>query len=141
MTIDVLQFRNREVRIKILVMLDVGEKMIRLHQSVDDTARTAFDALFCRWIPIFGIERFMVVHRVSNLSSFYLNELVSMFSSQLSEIATKARWCTGSNERSDLLLVKIIYTSQLSYSFENKKTIPNFFFQLKWKWVGTVANT
>lgn len=64
------------INIKILFMLNVRDKMIILHQLIDDTAKTAFEAFVWRWILIFGAAIFTVLDRGSKFLSTIMHNIL-----------------------------------------------------------------
>lgn len=94
-------------------MLEVGDKLIRLHQLIDDHAKTAFKAFFlCRSTSIFDAPLSKVPDRGSNLSLDFVNEKIEECSFQMCPIATEAPWSVGNNERSHGYLAKVMKTLQ-----------------------------
>lgn len=107
-TLDVYHHVINHKQVSILVMLDVGDKLIRLHTLTDHTAQCAFNAYLWRWISIFDAPIFTVVDQGTNLTSDLMYRELRKYSSQLCPIPTEAPWSLGSNERSHKFLAKTI---------------------------------
>ena len=107
-TLDVMQHDINDRAIKILVMLDAGDIMIRLKKIDDESAQAAFSAYFSRWISIFDAPVFTIVDRGRNLTNKYMAEKLRSVNSQLCPIPTEAPWSIGNNERSHGFLHRIL---------------------------------
>ena len=99
-TLDVMHHTINGKHIHILVMLDTGDKLLRLSHIIDDTAKTSYNCYFRRWISIFDAPIFTVVDRGTNLAAKYMAEKLNLIQSQLIPIPTEAPWSLGHNERS-----------------------------------------
>lgn len=69
--LDVMQHTIYGKPIKIEVMLDAGDMMLRLFRIANGSARTAFSAYLTRWISIFDRPIFTIIDRGSNLTNKY----------------------------------------------------------------------
>ena len=90
------EINNRAI--KILVILDAGDMMIRLKEIRNESAKEAFSAHFCRWISIFDAPIFTIVGRGRNLTNDYTGQQLRLVNSQLCPIPTEAPWSIGNNE-------------------------------------------
>ena len=107
-TLDVMQHDINEKPIKILVMLDAGDMMLRLKKLDNESAQTAFSAYFSRWISIFDSPVFTIVDRGRNLTNKLMGDELRAVHSQLCPIPTEAPWSIGNNERSHAFLHRIL---------------------------------
>ena len=107
-TLDVMQHEINNRTIKILVILDAGDMMIRLKEIRNESAKEAFSAYFCRWISIFDSPIFTIVDRGRNLTNDYMSEQLRLVNSQLCPIPTEAPWSIGNNERSHGFIHRVL---------------------------------
>lgn len=115
-TLDVMHHFVNHHKASILVMLDVGDKLIWLSPIRDHSASATFKAYLWRWISIFDAPTYTVVNQGSNFSSSHMHSMLLMFSSQLCPIPTEAPWSIGDNERSHKFISK--YTDILQSTSE-----------------------
>ena len=99
-TLDVMHHTVRMKKHHILVMLDTGDKMMRLSNLENDLAETSFNHYFGRWISLFDAPHYTVVDRGTNLAAQYMADQLRPLQSQLCPIPTEAPWSIGQNERS-----------------------------------------
>ena len=107
-TLDVMYHNINNRQIKILVMLDAGDMMIRLKQLHDDSAKSAFSAYFNRWISIFDSPVYTIVDRGRNLTNEFMASQLRTLQSQFCPIPTEAPWSIGNNERSHGFILRAI---------------------------------
>ncbi|MEM1282625.1 MAG: hypothetical protein AAGG81_03645 [Chlamydiota bacterium] len=99
-TLDVMHHTINGKHVHILVILDTGDKLLRLVHIEDDSAKTSFEQYVRRWISIFDAPIYTVVDRGTNLAATYMVNNLHRFNSQLISIPTEAPWSLGHNERS-----------------------------------------
>ena len=68
-TLDVMHHTIIGKHHHILVMLDTGDKILRLADFVDDSAESSFIPYCRRWISMFDAPYFTVVDRGTNLAA------------------------------------------------------------------------
>lgn len=68
-SLDVMHNPVRGSKTFIFVMYDCGDKLLSLSQLENDTAKTALDAYFIRWISIFDSPIFTVVYRGTDIAA------------------------------------------------------------------------
>lgn len=69
LTLDVMHHIAGDKNLKILVMHNVEDNMIRLHHLIPETTNTSYKAFLSQWISIIDSPIILFVNRGSNLSS------------------------------------------------------------------------
>jgi len=62
----------RSKQVKILIMPDAGDALLRLGQLKDDSARTEFNAYLALWISIFDAPVYSIINRGRNLTNEHM---------------------------------------------------------------------
>ena len=133
-TLDVMQHNILGKPVKILVMLDAGDVMLRLKHIPTDSARNAFSAYFTRWISIFDSPVFTIVDRGRNLTNDYMVSQLHLLQSQLCPIPTEAPWSIGTNERSHGFLHRAIDKLQESQFLDCSNDVDVLLSEVEMSW-------
>lgn len=107
-SLDVMPHVIHNKSTNILVIIDHGDMLLRLALLHNNSAPTAFNAFYSRWISIFDAPSYVIVDRGSNLAAEYMKNKLHEVDSQLCPIPTEAPWGIGLNERSHRYLHKSI---------------------------------